>query len=193
MIKHLPNFLTLLRIALIPAFVVLMYNPSDWMIGVATVIFIIAALTDYADGVIARRYDVVSDFGKLLDPVADKILVMAALVMMVGLRAEPYGDSWVPAWMVVMILARETWITGLRSVAAKQGVVVAAGYLGKLKSFTQMLAIIILLLHDFISVPVGSVILTGLFVGQILLGVSIIFSYQSAIEYTIAILGKPKQ
>lgn len=188
MVKHIPNFLTLFRVVLIPVFVVLVYLPHEWAMNLAILIFIVAAVTDYFDGYLARRFNVVSDFGKLLDPVADKILVMAALVVLVGLRSTPFGLPWVPAWMVVMVLAREIWVTGLRAVAANMGVVVPAAKSGKIKSALQMFAIIILLLHDNIRIPYGELYLTGQFIGELLLGASIIFSYQSAVDYSTRIL-----
>src|SRR5262245_57339044 len=138
MVQRLPNWLTFLRLGLIPVFVFLMVEPSRWMVDLAMIVFIVAAFTDYIDGIIARRYGAVSDFGKLLDPLADKILVMAALVMLASQRSDTYGEPWVPGWMVVMVLAREIWVTGLRAVASARGVVVAASTTGKFKSGLQM-------------------------------------------------------
>src|SRR5262245_55607250 len=124
--QNIPNILTFLRLALIPLFVVLMIDPNPELTHAATLVFIIAAFTDYLDGVLARKFSAVSEFGKLADPLADKILVMAALVMLVAQRSDVYGEPWVPGWMVVLILAREIWVTGLRAVAASRGVIVAA-------------------------------------------------------------------
>lgn len=194
----LPNWLTSLRIFLIPVFVVLMVDPSDAMVYWATGIFAFAAFTDYVDGYLARRYRAVSNFGKLLDPLADKILVMAALVMLVAQRGDVYGMPWVPAWMVVLVLAREFWVTGLRAVAASQGVIVAASSSGKLKNFLQMVSIVFLLLHDYeikfglpLSVlgigPADGAISCQL-IGINLLFISLVFSVWSAGEYSIAVL-----
>ncbi len=188
--KRIPNWLTFLRLALIPIFVVVLLGQSRARLDLAAFIFVCAAITDYADGILARRYSAVSDFGKLFDPLADKILVMAALVMLVSLRDESCR-SFVPGWMVVLVLARELWITGLRAFAAKDGTIVAAGVGGKVKSFLQMLSILALLLHDYAFSLMGLKI-TFQFLGLNLLLVSIVFSYLSAMDYSLAILA-PEQ
>ena len=190
-IKSLPNMLTYVRLLLIPIFVYLLMDPSRTMIYAAIGIFVFASLTDYLDGVLARSFNAVSDTGKLLDPVADKILVMAALVMLVSLKTTEVGEPWVPVWMVVLILARETWVTGLRSVAASQGVVMAAGQAGKWKSFLQMVAIVFLLLHQQPLIRVGDSAIAARFVGEALLMISILFSYWSGLDYTWRVLGDP--
>ena len=192
-IRKIPNWLTLLRIALIPVFVLLMHEPEDWMVYFATFVFIVAAFTDYLDGVVARRYGAVSDLGKLLDPVADKILVMAALVMLVAQRSDMYGEPWVPGWMVVLVLARETWVTGLRTVAASRGVIVPANTTGKYKSALQMFAIVLLLLHDKMALPLLGREYTAQALGAFLLLLSIGFSYWGAYEYTREILLIPRR
>ncbi len=184
--KRIPNWLTVLRLALIPVFVLMLNDESRSGLNAAAVIFIFAAITDYADGIIARRYSAVSDFGKLLDPLADKILVMAALVMLVSLHDER-GLSFVPAWMVVVILAREFWITGLRALAASGGTIVAAKSGGKVKSFLQMVGIVALLLNDY-AMTIRGVRLPFQYIGLNILLVSIVFSYLSAIDYSLAIL-----
>lgn len=188
--KRLPNWLTFVRLLLIPAFVLMLLNPSRAQLNAAAIIFVCAAITDYADGFLARRYAAVTDFGKLFDPLADKILVMAALVMLVGLR-DGACVSFVPAWMVVLIMARELWITGLRAFAAKDGTIVAAKAGGKVKSFLQMVSILALLLHDY-SFPLLQYRITWHVVGINLLLVSLIFSYLSAIDYSLAILAPQK-
>ena len=184
--KQLPNWLTFLRLVLIPVFVVLLIEPTRTGLNWAAFIFVLAAITDYADGWFARRYKAVTDFGKLFDPLADKILVMAALVMLVGLRDDQCA-SFVPAWMAVLILARELWITGLRAFAARGGAVVSAKAGGKVKSFLQMVSILLLLLHDY-SFHLWGMRLTCQFVGLNLLVVSLAFSYISAVDYSLMIL-----
>lgn len=188
-VYRLPNYLTFLRLLLIPVFVYLLIDPSRGEINAATVIFLFAAITDYVDGFIARRWGAVSEFGKLLDPIADKILVISALVMLVSLRSDMYAEPWVPGWIVVMIIAREIWVTGLRAVAASQGDVVAAGNTGKWKSFFQMAAITFLLLHDYSFVMFGLRIPCQL-VGINLLAISLGLSYLSAFYYSVDILSK---
>jgi CDP-diacylglycerol--glycerol-3-phosphate 3-phosphatidyltransferase len=188
--KKLPNWLTFIRLALIPVFVIFLVDPTRASLNIAAVIFVLAAVTDYADGILARRYAAITDFGKLFDPLADKILVMAALVMLVSVRDEQC-ISFVPGWMVTLVLAREFWVTGLRAYAAKGGNVVAAKSGGKVKSFLQMVAILALLLHDYSFVLFGFRV-TYQFVGLNILLVSLAFSYISAFDYSISILAPHK-
>lgn len=185
--KDLPNWLTFVRIALIPIFVVLLVEPTKSMIYAAVAIFVFAALTDSVDGFLARRYGAVSDFGKLLDPLADKILVTAALVMLVSLRSDATGEPWVPGWMVVLVLAREIWVTGLRGIAASRGLIVPAASSGKWKSVLQMVAIVFLLLHDM-RLRLFGLVFDCQLVGFNLLLISLAFSYWGASEYSYAIL-----
>lgn len=184
--KRIPNWLTFLRLALIPVFVVFLIEPSRASLNIAAVIFVLAAITDYADGILARRYAAITDFGKLFDPLADKILVMAALVMLVSVRDETCVPL-VPGWMVVLVLAREFWVTGLRAFAAKDGTVVSAKSGGKVKSFLQMVSILALLLNDY-SFSIFGFRLTYQFIGLNLLLISLAFSILSAIDYSISIL-----
>ncbi len=188
--KRIPNWLTFLRLALIPVFVVFLIEPSRTSLNIAAVIFVLAAITDYADGILARRYAAITDFGKLFDPLADKILVMAALVMLVSVRDETCV-SLVPGWMVVLVLAREFWVTGLRAFAAKDGTVISARSGGKVKSFLQMASILALLLNDY-SFSLFGLKLTYQFLGLNLLLVSLAFSILSAIDYSISILAPEK-
>jgi CDP-diacylglycerol---glycerol-3-phosphate 3-phosphatidyltransferase len=185
LVRNIPNMLTTLRLLLIPIFVALMVDPSPFMIQCAIGIFVFAAITDMVDGFIARLLGTVSDFGKLLDPLADKILVMAALVMLVGQRADSSGEPWVPAPMVVLILAREVWVTGLRGLAANRGLVVPAGNAGKVKTVLQMVAVVLLLMHltPFPFDPFHWQLYCGE-VGFYMLLISIVFSLYGAMEYT---------
>ena len=139
-ILNVPNLLTLLRIALIPLLVILLLSPSRTSCFFATAIFAIASITDWLDGYIARRMGIVTLFGKFLDPIADKLIVAAALIMIL-----PYDRA--PAWMVLVILSREIIITGLRSIASTEGIVITASNLGKFKTIFQIVAILALLLH----------------------------------------------
>jgi CDP-diacylglycerol--glycerol-3-phosphate 3-phosphatidyltransferase len=160
------------------------------MFTVAVVVFIVAAITDLLDGYIARRWGAVSEFGALIDPLADKLLVMTALVMLVAQRDFSTGESWVPAWMVVVILAREIWITGLRGIAATQGLILAADTLGKWKSLFQMVAIPMLLLPET-RISLGAYVANGRVVGLSLLMMSIVLSVWSGIEYTVEVFSRP--
>ncbi len=139
-IWNIPNILTLMRIAAIPLMVFLLMTgekePCFW----ASALFSVASFTDWLDGYLARKMGIVTVFGKFLDPIADKLIVMAALIMI-----TPLGR--VPAWMVLVILGREIIITGLRGIASSEGIVIAASDLGKFKTIFQIVAIIALLLH----------------------------------------------
>lgn len=141
--KSVPNILTMLRVCMIPFYVLFQLvaiggdHVHQW---VALVIFIIASLTDFLDGKIARKYNLVSNFGKFADPLADKLLVCAALICLVELGR-------LPAWMVIIIISREFIISGFRLVAADNGVVIAASYWGKFKTTFQMVAICFLIVH----------------------------------------------
>lgn len=184
--RTLPNWLTFLRLVLIPVFVFFLVNPSQASLNTAAAIFVCAAITDYADGLLARRYAAITDFGKLFDPLADKILVMAALVMLVSVT-DGTCQAMVPGWMVVAILAREFWVTGLRAFAAAAGTVVAAKSGGKVKSFLQMLSILAILLNDM-SLNVIGYSVSMRVIGLNLLLLSLLFSYLSAFDYSIAVL-----
>jgi len=139
-LMNLPNILTLARIGAVPVVLVLMLFESKINCFWATVVFSLAAVTDWLDGYLARKWEVVTVLGKFLDPLADKLIVMAALIMLI-----PHGRA--PAWAVFLILAREIVITGLRSIASSEGIVIAASSLGKYKTIFQMVAIVGLLLH----------------------------------------------
>jgi CDP-diacylglycerol--glycerol-3-phosphate 3-phosphatidyltransferase len=152
--------------------VLLLSFPNPLTRAVATLLFIVASTTDYFDGCLARRYNVISPMGKLLDPMADKLLIMTALIMLV---ACPEGS--VPAWMVVIILGREIMITSLRGVASAQGVVIEAEELGKYKTILQIFALVGLLLHyRYLSIDFH---LGGMY----FLWASLILSIWSAVDY----------
>ncbi len=153
---NLPNKLTLLRVVLIPFFLLFMYINVPFHYGIALVIFAAASITDALDGKIARARNLVTNFGKFLDPLADKVLVLAALTVFVELPCVKMG-----AIPLIIITAREFMVSGLRLLAANSGVVVAAGIWGKLKTAFTMVAIIAILfwlclLYDFGIVPVGT-------------------------------------
>jgi CDP-diacylglycerol--glycerol-3-phosphate 3-phosphatidyltransferase len=139
----LPNLLSVVRILLIPVLVVLLLDPSPTASALAALTFFLACWSDFLDGYLARRHGISTALGKLLDPLADKLIVMAALVMLAAMPREPR----VPAWMVVLVVGRELAVTGLRAIAAGEGVVLAAEELGKYKMIFQVFALHGLLLH----------------------------------------------
>jgi len=137
---NLPNILTLSRIAAVPIVVFLLLFESRQNCFWAAFIFTAASITDWLDGYLARKWGIVTILGKFLDPLADKLIVMAALIMLIPLDR-------VPAWAVFVILARELIVSGIRSIASSEGIVIAASDLGKYKTIFQMIAIVGLLLH----------------------------------------------
>src|SRR5512145_2712939 len=137
---NLPNLLTLARVAAVPLIVAIMLSESRDAGFWAAALFGAAAVTDFIDGWLARKWGVVTVLGKFLAPLADKLIVLAALIMLI-----PYGR--VPAWAVFLLLAREMVVTGLRSIASSEGIVISASDLGKYKTIFQMTAIVALLLH----------------------------------------------
>lgn len=147
---NLPNKLTLFRVVLIPVMVVLSYFLKDIVVIhtvslsnlLVLIVFVIAAFTDFLDGYIARKYNMVTNFGKFMDPLADKLLVLAGLIILLEMNVI-YG------WAVILILAREFMVTGIRLLAVEDSVVIAASKLGKAKTVSQMLMIILLLLGNY--------------------------------------------
>lgn len=140
---NLPNKLTLLRVLMVPVFVALLLfegGANQTLRIAAAVVFVAASFTDFLDGQIARRCNLVTNFGKFMDPLADKLLVCSALICLVELSA-------LPAWMVIVIIAREFIISGFRLVAADNGIVIAASWWGKFKTVSQMIAVILLILN----------------------------------------------
>ena len=163
--------ITLVRVAFIPLFMVFMYLSggvaNSWQLWVSLAIFIIASLTDYIDGYIARKYNQVSDFGKFLDPLADKLLVIAAMTMFC---------EWgvFPAWALMIVLTREFAVTGLRLVAVGKGVVIAAGKSGKFKTASTMIGLCVMMAFPQFAVS-----------NWVIIGVIVVTTLYSGVEYFI--------
>lgn len=166
---NLPNKLTLFRVILIPFFVLFMLvditSIDKW---IALAVFIIASLTDLLDGKIARKYNLVTNFGKFMDPLADKLLVCSALICLVEMAK-------LPAWMVIVIIAREFIISGFRLIASDNGVVIAASYWGKFKTTFQMV-MICLLIADIEAIEIITIVIVW---------VALILTVVSLIDYLI--------
>ena len=171
-IWNLPNSLTLLRIFLVPFLVVVLLTKFDGREFVGLAIFLVAAITDFLDGYFARRRGQITRMGTLLDPIADKLLMSAAFISLVEM--DPLH---VPAWMVVIIIGREFAVSGLRSIAAQQGVTIAASPLGKGKMISQVIAIGLLIL----GATLGELRLTG----KIALWAVMLFALASGVDYFI--------
>lgn len=166
---NLPNKLTILRVIMIPFFVVLLLlegGTNQTYRYAADVVFILASLTDLLDGKIARKYNLVTNFGKFMDPLADKLLVCSALICLIEL-------GQVPAWMIIVIISREFIISGFRLVASDNGVVIAASYWGKFKTVFQMLAVILLIAN----IPALSL------VSDLCLWIALILTVISLVDY----------
>ncbi|MBS4199028.1 CDP-diacylglycerol--glycerol-3-phosphate 3-phosphatidyltransferase [Bacillus sp. FJAT-49732] len=179
---NLPNKITVARVILIPIFLILMLVPFNWgkislpgtEIELAhffgALVFIIASVTDWVDGYYARKYNLVTNLGKFLDPLADKLLVSAAFIVLVEMQLAP-------SWIVIIIISREFAVTGLRMILSGQGEVVAANMLGKIKTWTQIIAISLLLLHNVLFEAIGIPLDT------IALWVALFFTVWSGYEY----------
>ena len=182
---NIANRLTIARIVMIPLFLLIMCFPKDtlgmvnvfhsnlsvsWVL--AMIIFTIASITDFLDGYLARKYHLITNFGKFADPLADKLLVMTAFITLVGAGV-------IPMWIVAVIVCRELAVTGLRLLLVNDGEVLAAAWPGKVKTATQMLAIIFLLIDDF---PVKGLPFS---IGTILLYVCLVATVYSGVDYFI--------
>lgn len=166
---NLPNKLTMFRVILIPFFIVFLLVPiTPYDKWIALAIFIIASLTDLLDGKIARKYNLVTNFGKFMDPLADKLLVCSALICLIELNK-------IPSWMVILIIAREFVISGFRLIASDNGVVIAASYFGKFKTTFQMIAVC-LMIADIAALKL---------VTDIVLWIAVVLTVVSLIDYLI--------
>lgn len=168
---NLPNKLTILRVIMIPFFVVILLldgGTNQTYRIIADVIFIVASFTDFLDGSIARKHNLVTNFGKFMDPLADKLLVCSALICLIEL-------GQVPAWMVIIIISREFIISGFRLVASDNGVVIAASFWGKFKTVFQMIAVVLLIAN----IPALSLITT------ICLWIALILTVVSLVDYLV--------
>ena len=172
---NLPNKLTVGRIIAVPFFI-LAYMTEHFLL--ALIIFALASLTDMLDGQIARKRNLITNFGKIMDPLADKVLVYSAFCLMVA-------DTTIPAWMLIVILAREFIVAGVRTVAASEGIVIAADMGGKIKTVLQMIAVPLLLLFKYMEVKeIAAAHAVGI-AAQIFLWASLVMTVYSGAMYII--------
>ncbi len=162
---NIPNILTTLRVLLIPVFIFFFCSDLAYGHVVAMVIFVVASLTDFLDGYLARKWNLVSNFGKIMDPFADKLLVLTALIYLAI-------EGTIPGWIVVVIIGRDLLVTSLRALAGEHGIIVAARNLGKYKTATQMVSIILLILGIH-------------FIGMILLYIAVALTIISLVDYVM--------
>lgn len=167
---NLPNTLTMIRIILVPIFMLVLLIKIPYGQLFAALIFIIAASTDGLDGYIARKRKQVTNFGKIMDPLADKLLVSAALISLVQLGK-------ISGWVAIIIIGREFAVTGLRSVAAAEGIIISASKLGKYKTVSQIVAIVAILINEII------IEIIGLPLGEYLIYIAVFFTLYSGWDY----------
>ncbi len=183
---NLPNKLTLLRVIMIPIFLVVLMCPigiePQLARYIATAIFCLASATDALDGYIARKYNLVTNFGKFMDPLADKLLVCSAMIALIGIDG---AHVELPNWVVIIIISREFIITGFRTLAAEQQVVIAASKWGKAKTISQMLMLILLLLN------INNAVFTH--AATALIALSVVLTVVSACDYIIKNIGVLKE
>ncbi|MCR5800964.1 MAG: CDP-diacylglycerol--glycerol-3-phosphate 3-phosphatidyltransferase [Lachnospiraceae bacterium] len=176
-IWNVPNALTIFRCILVIPFVILLLNPFNFQMEELTasviteVIFIIASLTDLFDGKIARKYNLITNFGKFADPLADKLLVCSAMICLIDIGR-------IPAWIVVIIIAREFIISGFRLVASDAGVVIAASYWGKIKTVTQMVMVILM-----IGEPILALVSFPHIITDIIMYLALVLTLVSLVDY----------
>ncbi|HTY25361.1 MAG TPA: CDP-diacylglycerol--glycerol-3-phosphate 3-phosphatidyltransferase [Desulfomonilaceae bacterium] len=171
--RHLPNFLTLGRMVLVPPIVILLFFPGRLPSAIAGIIFLVASLTDYFDGFIARRFKLESSFGRFLDPIADKVLVSASLIMLISLDR-------VPAWIVMLIITREIGVSALRAITKTWDTSLKPSPVGKLKTVFQFSAIVPLIVHyeyDLL-IPIDFHI-----IGTVLIYVALVLTLWSGADY----------
>lgn len=172
---NLPNALTLLRIILIPVFVVFLLIRIPYGDYIAALVFIVAALTDSLDGYLARKWKQVTKLGIILDPLADKLMITAALISLVDLGR-------MAGWIAIVILGREFAVTGLRAIKAEEGVIIPASKLGKIKTISQIIAVVLIILQDlyqsYIGFPLGEWVMYVAVIITIISGIEYFYNFQ---------------
>ena len=183
MVKHVPNVLTLGRIVLVPPIVILLFFHGKFASALAAFIFFIASLTDFFDGLVARRFGAESSFGRFLDPIADKVLVTATLIMLINLGR-------VPAWIVMLIISREVAVSALRSISRNWETVLKPSSVGKLKAVFQFAAIIPLIIHYKYKIFIQ---INFHLIGMILIYIALILTLWSGFDYFVRFYNEYQQ
>lgn len=177
---NLANRLTLARIAVIPIIVCLLFFPGKVPSFLAALLYLLASLTDIVDGYLARRMKIVTRLGRFLDPLADKLLLTSALIMLIGLHRAP-------TWIVTIIIGREIAVTGLRGIAATENIIISASRLGKYKALSQSIATNLLILHfDYLSLPIERL-------GMLFLWIALVMTVWSGADYFVRFFRKALQ
>ncbi|MDD5415360.1 MAG: CDP-diacylglycerol--glycerol-3-phosphate 3-phosphatidyltransferase [Smithellaceae bacterium] len=171
-ILNLPNTITLARISVVPFLFFLLMSPGPFWSLVLAALFVLASITDFLDGFIARKYNLITTMGKFLDPLADKLIVNTAMILMI-----PIGR--IDAWIVVMIIMRDLIVDGIRSIASSEGIYIQASVLGKQKTLAQIIAVTALMIHyPFFG-------LDAHFVGTVILYVALLLTIYSGLDYFV--------
>jgi CDP-diacylglycerol--glycerol-3-phosphate 3-phosphatidyltransferase len=169
---NLPNTITLLRISVVPFLFILLANPGEFWSLIVAVLFVVASITDFLDGYIARKYQMITTLGKFLDPLADKLIVNSAMILMI-----PIGR--IPAWIVAITIMRDLIVDSIRSIASSEGLYIQASDLGKQKTIAQIFAVTALMIHyPFLGIDAH-------FVGTIILYVAFLMTIYSGIDYLV--------
>ena len=169
-ILNLPNGLTIIRVLAIPVILLLLFYPGETYQWVSAIFFLLVAVTDTLDGYLARRRGMVTTLGKFLDPLADKLLIVTALIALIPTRGIPF-------WMVILIVGREIAVTGLRGIAISQGIVISASNLGKYKTVSETIAIFFLILNgEYLSINFHPV-------GMVFLWIALLLAVYSGVDY----------
>jgi CDP-diacylglycerol---glycerol-3-phosphate 3-phosphatidyltransferase len=169
---NLPNTITLLRISVVPFLFILLANPGEFWSLIVAVLFVAASITDFLDGYVARKYQMITTLGKFLDPLADKLIVNSAMILMI-----PIGR--IPAWMVAITIMRDLIVDGIRSIASSEGLYIQASDLGKQKTIAQIFAVTALMIHyPFLGIDAH-------FVGTIILYIAFLLTIYSGIDYLV--------
>ncbi len=169
---NLPNTITMLRVGILPVLFFLLFDPDRFWSLVIAILFIMAALTDLLDGYVARKYDIVTNMGKFLDPIADKVIVNTAMILMI-----PIGR--IPAWIVSLIIIRDFIVDGIRTIATSEGLIIEASDLGKRKTLCQIFAVSALMIHyPFMGANAHSV-------GLVILYIALWLTIHSGVDYLL--------
>lgn len=169
---NLPNTITLMRIGVVPFLFILLTNPGEFWSLVLAVLFVIASITDFLDGYFARKYQMITTMGKFLDPIADKIIVNTAMILMIPINR-------IPAWIVAVTIIRDLIVDVIRSIASSEGIFIQASLLGKQKTVTQIIAVTALMIHYSIF---G---INAHIVGTIILYIALLLTIYSGLDYLI--------
>ena len=169
---NLPNTITFLRIGVVPFLFILLSSPDKFWSLVIAILFVIASITDFFDGYFARKYQMITTMGKFLDPIADKIIVNTAMILLI-----PIGR--IPAWIVAITIIRDLIVDVIRSIASSEGIYIQASLLGKQKTFAQIIAVTALIIHY----PIFGI--DAHFVGTVILYIAFLFTIYSGIDYFI--------